>query len=183
MPSVAEESPSSPHAGSTANGAGAVGDAEFRRAWTSLVETLRADRQTLLAGALSRGYPLSMEAGVAKVGYAAEDRMGRSQCLRAQGEIEKRLSATFSMPVALAVEEVSEDIAKNSMASVEKVRREDAESRQRQACLDDPAVVLVQRTLGAVVELVSLAETSDATSGGYGVMEGGPAGDDAAADD
>ncbi len=129
--------------------------------WARLVEALRRENLPLLAGALSRACPLEARPGLVRIGFAAEDRMAREQVVRAQREIEARLSRDLGAPSALAIESISAQLARGSLAAQERQEREEREARQKRACQDCEAVNLIQKVLEARIEHIDLFEAAE----------------------
>lgn len=130
--------------------------------WRDLVEAVRRARQPLLAGALSRACPLAVSADLVRIGFGPQERMAREQVLRSQREIETFLQKELGSPCALAIEDVSAEQARGSLAEQARTQREEREERQRRACQDCDAVNLVQKILKARIDRIDLFESAEA---------------------
>ena len=97
-----------------------------------------------------------------RVGFGPEGRMAREQVLRSQREIEAVLAKLMGAPCALAIESVSAEQAKGSLAEQARSQREEREERQKRACQENEAVGLVQRIQNARVAHIELVEVADA---------------------
>jgi|GEM_PF-1851705 len=96
-----------------------------------------------------------------RVGFGPEGRMAREQVTRAQREIEDTLAKLTGAPCALAIESVSAEQAKSSLAEQARSQREEREERQKRACQENEAVGLVQQILRARVAHIELVEVVD----------------------